>query len=417
MRIGFVGLGKLGYPCALAASMRGHDVMGYDVDPNKMNNLPKPYRETAEDGRTPLNEILGKSRVRFGNLQEVIDHSEIIFVAVQTPHEPLYEGITRVPAERADFDYSHLVAAMAAISALVKTPQVVSIISTVLPGTIRREILPNISSDIKICYNPFFVAMGTTMRDYLNPEFVLLGVHDDVASECVKTYYSQLINAQVYSTSVENAELIKVAYNTFIGMKIVFANTMMEICHKMPCTDVDSVMRAIKLSTTRLISPAYLDGGMGDGGGCHPRDNIAMSWLAGSLGLSFDWFDSVMAARESQTEWLATLMEQFSLPKGLIGYAFKADTNLSLGSPALLLENILNERGHRVFKHDPFIDGERDFSDLDPHVFLVGAKHSQFKSLQLPRGSVVLDPWRYVEYAGEEVIIIPLGRGPNPNNF
>jgi UDPglucose 6-dehydrogenase len=414
MRIGFVGLGKLGYPCALASSLRGHDVMGYDIDPQVMNNLPKRYHETAEDGYTPMEVLLERSRVRFGSLQEVVDHSEIVFVAVQTPHDPRYEGITRIPNQRADFEYTHLVSAIRAISAAATGPKIVAIMSTVLPGTIRREVVPHSSSFLKICYNPLFIAMGTTIRDYLNPEFVLLGVHDAEAAYVVENYYAKLVGAKVYRTTIENAELIKVAYNTFIGMKIVYANTMMEICHKLPGTDVDQVMEAIKLSTKRLISTAYLDGGMGDGGGCHPRDNIAMSWLARSLDLRFDWFDSVMSARECQSEWLADLMDQYDLPKGLIGYAFKADTNLCVGSAALLVESILMERGHSVFKYDPLVEGvKRDLTALEPHVFLLGTKHTQFHSLRLPRGSVLIDPWRYVKSAGDEVKVIPIGRGPN----
>ena len=150
--------------------------------------------------------------------------------------------------------------------------------------------------------------MGTTIRDYLNPEFVLLGVRDPDAANTLEAYYATLVKAKVYRTSIDNAELIKVAYNTFIGMKIVYSNVMMEICQKIPATDVDQVMQGIKLSTRRLISTAYLDGGMGDGGGCHPRDNIAMSWLARKLDLSYDWFESVMRAREAQATWLARLI-------------------------------------------------------------------------------------------------------------
>ena len=139
MKIGFVGIGKLGYPCALASSLSGHDVMGYDIDSQVMNNSPKPYYETAEDGYTPMDNLLERSRVRFGSLQEVVDHSEIVFVAVQTPHDPRYEGITRMPSQRVDFDYEYLVSAMKAISAAATGPKIVAIISTVLPGTIRRE--------------------------------------------------------------------------------------------------------------------------------------------------------------------------------------------------------------------------------------------------------------------------------------
>ena len=99
----------------------------------------------------------------------------------------------------------------------------------------------------------------------------------------------------------ENAEAIKVAYNTYISMKIAYANTWMEICHKIPGTDVDQVTGALELATTRIMSPKYLTGGMGDGGGCHPRDNIALSWLARELDLSYDFFEHLMIARERQT--------------------------------------------------------------------------------------------------------------------
>ena len=154
---------------------------------------------------------------------------------------------------------------------------------------------------------------------------------------------------------------------------------------------------------------------MGDGGGCHPRDNIAMSWLARKLDLSYDWFEGIMRAREAQAGWLARLMEDYDLPKGLLGYAFKADTNLCAGSAALLVETILTEAGYDVFKYDPVVEGKRrDLTALEPHVFLLGAKHSLFEEVRLPKGSVLLDPWRFVRFAGEGVSIVPVGRGPDP---
>jgi UDPglucose 6-dehydrogenase len=256
------------------------------------------------------------------------------------------------------------------------------------------------------------------MRDYLFPEFVLLGVHDEEAAKLTEAYYATICQAPVYRTTVENAELIKVGYNTFIGMKIVFANVMMEISHKLPGTDVDAVMTGIKLSNRRLISQHYLNGGMGDGGGCHPRDNIALSWLARKLDLSFDWFESVMKAREKQTEWLADLMCEYSLPKGLIGYSFKAESNICTGSAALLLESILRERGVEVFRYDPIVEGiARDLSQLEPHVFLLGTNHACFTSLQLPPESVLIDPWRMVKTAGQGVTVVPVGRGSSVNGL
>ena len=118
------------------------------------------------------------------------------------------------------------------------------------------------------------------------------------------------------------------------------------------------------------MSPLYFEGGMGDGGGCHPRDNIAMSWLARELKLSQDIFDSLMEARFKQTEWLADLMIAHDLPKAIFGYSFKAESNLTVGSPALLLKSVLEERGFRPLLYDPYIDGVKTiFPTLPPHVF------------------------------------------------
>lgn len=412
MKIGFIGLGKLGMPCAVAMAMKGHDVMGYDIDPNVMNKEKRRYIETGPDGASPFDKYLAESDIKFGKIQEIIDHSEIIFVAVQTPHDPRYEGVTPLPLERVDFDYRHLIAAMSDLSQNVKRPVTVVIISTVLPGTIAQHITPSLNPLIKLCYNPYFIAMGTTMRDFLSPEFVLFGVLDPQAADQAANFYRTITDAPFYQTSVENAELIKVAYNTYIGMKIVFANTIMEICHKTPGAHADEVMDALKQATRRLISPAYLKGGMGDGGGCHPRDNIAMSWLARRLDLSYDFFDGLMTARERQTEWLADLMCAHQLPKTIIGYSFKAETDITTGSPALLLRHIMNRRGHDVRLLDPYIEGVPDhFAKGSAGVFLLGAEHPPLAHQIFPSGSVVIDPWRMLKTGQTDITYIPVGVG------
>ena len=103
---------------------------------------------------------------------------------------------------------------------------------------------------------------------------------------------------------------------------MVFINTMMEICHKTDA-NIDAISDSIALATKRIISPAYLRGGMGDGGGCHPRDNIALSWLARKLNISYDFFESIMLAREQQTEWLADLIMEHDLPKVILRKIFQ----------------------------------------------------------------------------------------------
>jgi UDPglucose 6-dehydrogenase len=407
MNIGFVGLGKLGLPCALAVESKGHDVWGYDISPQVKDILETkklPYREIWAQ------EHLDKSNIKFTNLSEVVENSEIIFVPIQTPHDQRFEGTTRLAEDRVDFDYTFLKAGIKSLSDEIEKQgedKVVIIISTVLPGTVEREIKPLLNDKVKLCYNPFFIAMGTTMRDFLNPEYVLFGVDDEEAAEKAEAFYKTLHDRPFYKTAIKNAELIKVAYNTFIGMKIAYANTMMEICHKIGA-DVDEVTGAMSLATERLISGKYLSGGMGDGGGCHPRDNIAMSWLAKKLDLSYDFFESLMLGREQQTEWLADLIQEHEGPITILGKAFKEQTNLTVGSPSILLKNILEERGVSVTMYDPHVDSH-ELNLSTSGVFFIGTKHSEFTEYEFAEGSVVIDPWRYIPDQ-EGVTVIRVGQ-------
>lgn len=412
MNIGFVGLGKLGLPCAVATASKGHDVMGYDIVSDRMRKTPHLWRERGPDGNSTFDLFLERSNLRFSSLEQLVSHSEIIFVTVQTPHKPEYEGVTRLPRNRMDFDYRYLVQSIEQISAKVQRETVVAIVSTVLPGTMRRFVKPAAGPLLRLCYNPAFTAMGTTMYDFLHPEFVLLGVEGPVTAAKAEAFYAGMTETPILRMSIESAELTKVAYNTFISMKIVFANTLMEICHKTPGANVDDVTRALKTSRKRIVSPSYLEGGMGDGGACHPRDNIAMSWLARELPLSYDIFENLMEARFKQTEWLVDLMCVYDLPKAIVGYSFKAESDITVGSPALLLKSILEERGFEPFLYDPNVEGVvRGLSNLSPHVFVIGAKHEDFTSLEFPNGSVVIDPWRYLA-PQEGVLFVPVGAGP-----
>jgi len=398
MNIGFVGLGKLGLPVALAIESKGHNVAGNDIDPRVAEIIAKkrlPYKEVYAQ------ELLEKSSIKLLSLSDLVRFSDIIFVAVQTPHDPKFEGITRLPSERMDFDYSYLKRGVKDLSKViyeVEKPQVVAIISTVLPGTIEREVKPLTNKYVKLCYNPSFIAMGTTIPDFLYPEFVLLGVDDKETAEIVKSFYRTITDAPIYECSIREAECIKVFYNTFISTKIAFANTIMEICGKIGA-DCDVVMNGLFLAKKRIISQNYMMGGMGDGGGCHPRDNIALSWLAKKLNLSYDWFEHIMIARERQTEWLAEIIKdyygRYKLPIIILGKAYKPETNLTVGSPSILLKNILSEEKLDVKIYDPYVDGGMpDFNE--PSIFFIGTKHEVFKELKFPKGSIVIDPWRYI---------------------
>lgn len=412
MKIGFIGLGKLGLPVALAIENAGHDVVGYDINPTVKEYLTVRKIPYSEEG-TP--ELLAQTNIKFVSVDEVIAHSEIVFCPVQTPHDPKFEGVTRLPVDRVDFDYTYLKNAVKSIAdSCEKQGKDVTlvIISTVLPTTVEREILPLLNDHISLCYNPFFIAMGTTRKDFENPEFVLLGCDSDpkIVDKVVRLY-GTIHNRPVYRTSIKNAELIKVVYNTYISTKISFINTVQEICHKTGA-DIDAVSDALALATERIISPKYLRGGMPDGGGCHPRDNIALSFLARELDMNFDWFENIILQREATIDFYADLIaEQLEISKKpiiILGEAFKRGTNLTVGSPARLLSNVLNERlmGHMI--HDPHT-GRTDTDISLPAIFFVATNHPEFEGMKFPKGSIVIDVWGIIK-PQKDVRLISVGR-------
>lgn len=334
MRVGWVGLGKLGLPVAEEVA-KTHDVVGYDVRPVETD------------------------RVRFAVHPSELDGCDLVFVSVQTPHRPELEGTMPLTEARADFDYTHLIGAVRTLTAACKARPPLVIVSTVLPGTIEREILP--LDPGPVIYNPFFIAMGEEIADFFNPEFVLLGCGNDVPVELIDFYRSLGIDAPILVTKYREAELAKMAYNTFIGLKLAFANTIGELCHRL---DIDaSAVLNVRAGGKRITSPAYMSAGMGDGGPCHPRDQLALSWLARETRLSFDLFGAVMDQRDAHAHWLAELVDEaqyatmldratvWDLPDvTILGRAFKAETELETGSPALLVAEHLRRRGV-VFDH------------------------------------------------------------------
>jgi len=421
MNIGFLGAGKLGLPCAVATAAKGHHVKSFDIN-DKINSKLHPKdalytQEADETGKNSIGPMIENTTLTFvDTLEEIIDHSDIIFVAIQTPHQPKYEGNVPIPDEREDFDYTWLIDCIKELSSKInekKVEKIVSIISTVLPGTLRRDILPITSNYIKLCYNPYFIAMGSVVKDFYFPEFILLGSIDIEAEKKVKEFYKTITDREVYSCSLENAEMIKVSYNTFITTKIVLANNIMEMCHSLPNTNVDVVMGALKKGTDRLISPAYLDGGMGDGGGCHPRDNIAMSWLSNRLNINQNYYDFIMRKRETQTAFFIKLIKEqknrFDLPICILGTAFKPNTNINVGSPSVLLCNLLKEQNIEFEDFDPNLNQCSPPID-SPKIFFIGCKHDIFKQYDFPDNSVIIDPHRYIPKK-ENIHLIQVGIG------
>lgn len=409
MRVAFVGLGKLGLPMALAIEAAGYEVVGVDPSPRVVEALVTGrYPELERDAPG----LLEASRIQLVDSATAME-SDVCFVVVQTPHGPEHDGSSRLPADRRDFDYSSLALA---ISELSDQPgdALITVVSTCLPGTFRRLVRP-VAARKRVVYNPAFAAMGSVVPDLRDPEFVLIGAEDAVGVEPLRDVWRSVAGDPTFAlTDPTTAELAKMAYNAAITQKVVLANALMELAHAVGA-DCDDVTAVLSLADRRVASPLYLRGGMGDGGPCHPRDGVALSWLAGEVGLSRDVFGEAMKAREAQTEWIARQADALADGSGLgvavLGRTYKPGTRLVDGSAARLLASILEEWGHQPIVHDPRVDEDERVPFTKPMVFVVATQHPEFVSMAFPPGSFVVDPFRYIpDRAGVTVIRIGEGR-------
>lgn len=386
MKIGFVGIGKLGKDAAEVMHDAGHEVFGYDI-----------------------HERFGLSFEMKKTIEEVCFEREIIFVAVPTPHDPLYDG--KYPTshlEPKDFDYSIVKNVLTEVNNHTNQTQLVVLISTVLPGTIRNEFIP-LCTNFRFIYNPYLIAMGTVKQDMIDPEMVIIGTEDGSYtgdSNLLINFYKTFVKdgTRFEVGTWDEAEAIKIFYNTFISTKIALVNMIQDVAEKKGNINVDIVTKALEKSTKRIVSPFYMKAGMGDGGGCHPRDNIALRTLSNQLG--YDIFDTVMKAREKQSEnlanKLANLSEEYQLPVIILGKSYKPDVDYTEGSTSILTSYFLEKKG---------IDFKFD-SEPEPAVYLL-AHRGKFYNYPFPKGSVVLDVWREFESNDKDIKVIHYGNTRN----
>jgi UDPglucose 6-dehydrogenase len=423
MRIGFCGLGKLGLPVSVAIAEKLHDVYGYDIDAKKRSSYRKGTVNLYEpDLDKQLLSSLGSALHIVDSVREIVEGSDIVFVAVPTPSK-----------KNNSFDLSYVIDAVKSIGKEARGsshPPVVTVISTMLPTSTRKYVAPTLEAasgfkvgkEIGLCYSAQFIAMGTTIEDYLHPEFCLIGESDPKAGAVMEEYYRSIVSPDVSKLHMtwENAEIIKMAYNTMIGFKIVYANTIMEMCQKVPGADVDVVSDAISQAKIRIVGPRYLRGGMGDSGACHPRDNLALSWFADKLDLSADPFEFVMNARYKQAEWLASELISYKKPIVIMAVRYKNNTNLIDYSSSLLVAEILKSKGHTAFLYDPLVPKYAKRPPRKPSIFLIAQDAPFVHEFAYPPGSIILDVWRCMrkdEISGlaetkPSITYVPVGKYP-----
>lgn len=407
MNVGMIGCGKLGLPVALAIESRGHTVSGYDVNPAVESYFSKHSIPYIEERLQPL---LDATKINIAqSIGELVASSDIIFAAVQTPHGKEFEGTTRLPDTRRDFDYRFLKQAVGEVAIQAEKQQkqtTLAVISTCLPGTFSREIKPLLNDWVDYVYTPQFIAMGTVLEDYLHPEFDLLGIESELAAQKLEEFYATINDAPIIKTDITTAEGIKVSYNTWITAKTVIANTWGEIAHRTGM-NFDDIKKAWDASGKRLLSNRYMNAGVGDGGGCHPRDNIAMSWLSDQIGMSHNIFEDLMKAREDHMEFLAEECLKYGDYITVLGRSFKPETNIESGSPALLVANILRERGATVQHFEDMTEEDQVY--LVDTTVLIATQHQRYNDYKYYPGTTIIDPFGFIEER-DRVKVIHIGR-------
>ena len=351
-----VGLGKLGASMAAAIASRGFDVIGVDVNRHAVDAVNAGQAPVQETG---LGEMLAANQARVRattSCRDAVLASDVTFVIVPTPSD-----------ESGGFSLEYAATAFKEIGAALADKasyHLVVLTSTVLPGATRYGLMPILEersgrrcgADFGLCYSPEFIALGSVIRDFLNPDFTLIGEFDQRSGAALETAYSAIManRPPCRRMSLENAELAKIAVNTYVTTKIAFANMLADLCERIPGGDVDVVSDALGLDAR--IGRKYLTGALGYGGPCFPRDNVALGTIARKLGTRAALAEATDGAnREVST----TLLDRLgvSVARGttvaILGLAYKPFSHVIEASQGVGLAKALARQGANVLAHDP----------------------------------------------------------------
>jgi UDPglucose 6-dehydrogenase len=402
IRIGFIGLGKLGLPCAEVFGQY-YPTCGYDIVSPEVTARVQPY----------------------SSIGEVVENSDWIFIAVPTPHDEEYDGsapTSHLPVK--DFDYAIVKDVLTEINRTATADKNIVLISTVLPGTTRRE-FDDLLDNHTLIYNPYLIAMGSVSWDMVHPEMIIIGSKDGKdprVAELIEIYKPMMQNDPRYETGTwEEAEGIKIFYNTFISAKIGIVNMIQDAAMKVGNMNAEVVSAALAKSTMRIMGPQYMIPGMGDAGACHPRDNIALSHFAQRYDFGYDLFSAIMTAREVQAKNLADFLiqqaEENKLPIVIHGKAYKPNVPYTIGSYSLLVGYYLEQAGQEVIYADPMTG-----DDIPPTKAVVLLAHNAEVTynyigdlrkspfyFDILEGSVIVDPWRRTNKRLEKYKVVHYG--------
>lgn len=435
-KFSIIGLGKLGYSMAVAIAKQGFDVIGVDINKEIVKMITLSISPVLETG---VDELLKQNKSRFratSSYSDAILNSSVTFVVVPSPSD-----------ENGAFSLKYISNAFRQIGKVLATKHefhLVVLSSTVLPGSTRYGLLPILEgesgkkcgTDFGLCYSPEFIALGSVVDNFLNPDFTLIGESDRFSGDILERVYTQILEKQVpcRRMSFENAEVTKLALNSYVTAKITFANMIAALCEKIPGCDIDIISDALALDSR--IGGKYLTGAIGYGGPCFPRDNLALDYIAAAMGCrlplprEIDNYNRLIPTRI--VERLATYIPS-RITIGVLGLAYKPYTPVTEESQGVYIATSLAQKGYRVLAYDPLVikdvkvglpelvELQEDLSlcIAQSEAIVITTPDSIFQSLSesdFPHKNppiVVLDCWRILKKLSicSHIRYIPVGIG------
>jgi GDP-mannose 6-dehydrogenase len=427
MRLSIFGLGYVGCVSAACFANDGHEVIGVDVNQLKV--------EIINSGRSPIVEPgveeLIENAVREGRLRatsdvkEAVHSSDISLVCVGTPGN-----------HNGSLDLTYVKRACQQIGEALESKgryHIVALRSTMLPGTIENTLTPILEvysgkragRDFGVAVNPEFLREGSSIQDFANPPFTLIGAEDEDAAGPLARLYSKT-NAPLISIGIKEAEMVKYACNCFHALKVTFANEIGNICKALG-VDSHQVMDAFCKDTKLNLSPYYLKPGFAFGGSCLPKDLRAIAYKAKELDVDAVMLNSILASNRLQIERAVDMALQTGRKKvGILGLSFKSGTDDLRESPMVTLIETLLGKGMQIAIYDRDVELARLFgankeyiergiphisSLMRPHlndvvedaeIIIIGKREDEFRFLEskLNNGRVIIDLVRLLDVEG-----------------
>jgi GDP-mannose 6-dehydrogenase len=369
MKISIFGIGYVGCVSAACFAHAGHDVIGVDVNPTKVDIINGGKSPIVEPQMNELiHDVVKSGKLRaITDSREAVQASDISLVCVGTPSKP-----------NGSLDLGHVARVCEDIGAALATKDThhtVVIRSTMLPGSIESVAQPALEKtsrkkagkDFGVCVNPEFLREGTSVKDFYAPPFTLIGADDEQTANTVAELYSN-IDAPVFTTTIKTAEMVKYVCNCFHALKVSFANEIGNICKALEL-DSHEVMKVFCADTKLNLSPYYLKPGFAFGGSCLPKDLRAVSYKAKELDVEVPVLSAITATNKLQVEKaLDMVLRTGHKQVGVLGFSFKAGTDDLRESPMVTLIETLLGKGLDLVIYDRDVSLARLFGSNKAYI-------------------------------------------------